>query len=151
MALLGEPDMTGMMCASPMMGGGAPSPVTATMTVGAADVPIEILPGIIVTAYFRGYSQSFIGALSPNTFGGATINTLMWTGSGSPTGNGTVQFTVSGNRGAGFVTQITCDGVDLGTIGAPSYDSGSNTTRFSVGGSMLNPFGAFGTKTIVIS
>lgn len=151
--------MTGVACAFPMMipaGGGGPGdpggPFTATMTVASQAYSSEPFPGIIVWIYNDGYLGFGLGDLDPKVFSGADVVSLYWYSSNDHSTGGSTVLTVSGNRTAGFVTSVTCDGVDLGAIGAPSYNSGWDQTSFFIGSfPSNNPFGTSGTHAIVIT
>lgn len=147
MALLGQSYVTGMLCAAPMMA--SPGGVAVAMTVGTATVDL----GIAGFLYVDGFSTFYaIGSLSPALFEGATISELFWASSTNHSANGTMQITVSGNRSAGFITDVTSDGVSLGAVVAQPYDSGTNTTSFNLGSAgSANPFGTSGNRAIVIS
>lgn len=147
--------MTGISC---IMAGSSSNGLTATMTVGSGAYTVAK-----VTYYVDGYIGAgseadvlapAIGSMTSYAFKGSTVRALYWTSaSGHAATNGTVFIEASGNQSAGFITDVKIDGVSQGTLSAPTYYSGTNNTRFTVGtaSSKTNPFGTSGTKTIVIS
>lgn len=151
MAGLGPPVVTGLLCASPMMDSGG-GPLTAIMTVASQASSFEPFPGIIIWSYNDGFLGFGAGALVPDEFRGASIVALFWSSTNDHSTGGSVILYVSGNRSAGFVASASCDGVDLGAIGAPTYNGGLDLTSFQVGSfGVANPFGTSGTRSIVIT
>jgi hypothetical protein len=85
-----------------------------------------------------GFSSGVYGSISDGTFGfisDATINTLAWSNAGNA-----LNFTLAGNRSNSGWSSVIINGITFNRSGATySYDSGSNTTSWSMAGA--NPFG----------
>lgn len=102
---------------------------TQTVTVGSL-----IFKGI--EQY--GFSSGVYGSISDGTFGfisDATINTLAWSNAGNA-----LNFTLAGNRANSGWSTVTINSIAFNRSAATyNYDSGSNTTSWSMAGA--NPFG----------
>ena len=102
---------------------------TQTVTVGSL-----IFKGI--ESY--GFSSGVYGSISDGTFGfisDATINTLAWSNAGNA-----LNFTLAGNRANSGWSTVTINSIAFNRSAATyNYDSGSNTTSWSMAGA--NPFG----------
>ncbi len=102
---------------------------TQTVTVGSL-----IFKGI--ESY--GFSSGAYGSISDGTFGfisDATINTLAWSNAGNA-----LNFTLAGNRANSGWSTVTINSIAFNRSAATyNYDSGSNTTSWSMAGA--NPFG----------
>lgn len=106
-----------------------------TVTVGSYAL---IAKGLAI--YYYGYDNasggtaSTFGSISNGTYGGATIKAVY---SVSPNGQSTQALTYaiifSGNRSAGFFTDLKVNGSSVvGTIGSPSYNGTNDETTFSI-------------------
>ena len=102
---------------------------TQTVTVGSL-----IFKGI--ESY--GFNSGVYGSISDGTFGlisNATITNLSWNNSVNA-----LNFTLAGNRANSGWSSVTINGITYNRADASySYDSGSNTTSWSISGA--NPFG----------
>lgn len=130
---------------------------TSTMTVGSGTYTVKVVfyvDGFIGAGSNADALAPTIGSMSPVDYNGSTIKALYWTATGSHGAtNGNVYIEVSGNRSAGFINDVKVDGVSQGTVGAPTYYSTQDTTRFSLGtvNARSNPFGTSGSKTITVA
>jgi hypothetical protein len=102
---------------------------TQTVTVGSL-----IFKGI--ESY--GFNSGVYGSISDGTFGfisNATINALVWSNAVN-----SLSFALAGNRANSGWSTVTINGIAFNRSSATySYDSGSNTTSWSISGA--NPFG----------
>jgi hypothetical protein len=107
---------------------------------------------VAATSTEFGETAAAIGSLGSTALGVATVVGTYWRSTISFTGNGLVTVEVTGNRSAGAVNTFSVSGVDQGTVGAPTFNAGTNTTSFQFGSAKANPFGAGGsTPAIVIT
>ena len=127
--------------------------LSATMTVGqTTDGSSYWVRGFVATASNElAEVGSTVGSMSGTTIGSATAVGIYWRGLISSAGNGRLWVEITGNWPAGSLSSLTVDAVSQGSFGAPTYNSGTNTTSFIVGGLMVNPLGTSGTKAIVLS
>jgi hypothetical protein len=102
---------------------------TQTVTVGSY---------IFKSIESYGFSNANYGSISDGTFGfisNATINTLDWS-----IATYALNFTLAGNRANSGWSTVTINGIAFNRSSATySYDSGSDTTSWSISGA--NPFG----------
>lgn len=105
------------------------------------------------TVYVSGFTSSgmmnslipAVGTLSPISFKDSTVKALYHSASGGYGSSigGSHFIEVTGNRAAGYITSVEVDGVPIGTLGSPVYNSSSNTTQFQIGaGSTAGVFGS---------
>ena len=92
-----------------------------------------------------GFSSGVYGDIDDGTFGfisNATINTLAWSSSVNA-----LNFTLAGNRANSGWSSVIINGITFNRSGATyNYDSGSNTTSWSMAGA--NPFGTNGDGSV---
>lgn len=124
--------------------------LSANETTGAATDSVSYWVRGYVASTSNEFAESgAVGSMTSTALGPATVVGCYWRSNIGAASNGSVFVEVTGNRTAGAVNTLSIAGTGQGSVGAPTFNAGTNTTTFKFGPPKLNPFA--GTQAIVIS